>query len=872
MARSTRSTAQRRRDASDPSPAAEYYVLDMGREQYGDSILCRFGDKTVLIDGGHPSDFAGQPNYDSIPDQLSAILGVSPPFNISLLVITHAHNDHIGCLPKMVAAGTINAKFALVADPDLGFPPGYRDFVEGLDAIDPNAASAIQRAVAAISEEDHSFLPDEELDAFLDAASTLGVRYRDMLDALEAAGTRVFKWGTSDPVGLQPIYQELQGTGFDIIGPSVPHLEICRDQIVAFARNVRDELINLVQSTPRDTQKPAIVATDLYRSARRGAGSDIFADRKGQGSALNCQSVVLSFGTGNQKVLLAADMQFADPEVNGIDGQMEDLINKVVANGPYKFVKTTHHTSYNGINKELWRKLGKPPLLVHSGGLNDDKHPERGALDELRNLSREITFARTDRNGQIFIDPRKNDEDALTISRGRLNDFTPNPSRRRDLPVAAASSQPQPPQPIAVPPPPVKSAAPSFIDITFVRIPYQDGRISIDGRVIEISGRGPGGIRNDGGSAGAQEIDPQPALAGTLGGGRDMSKLLFVTDSRKLESNIGQTEAQRVMRMIATGAKCIMINGMNQPETAVRKELGTGKYRGVVIVGGYDVVPSQRVDVLDANLRASIPREAIIEDRDEFIVWSDDIWGDIGGEGMPDFPVSRVPDARSPSLVTKALQASAQLTASGRFGIRNTLRPFAASIFNQLPGPGQLLESAPTSYNQIPSGAAAQPYLYFMLHGLDRDGSRFWGDNPGRGAVEAINVSCLPADGLGVALAGCCWGALTVDQRANDRTGIISPKATGSSIALSVLAAGARAFVGCTGVHYSPGPQGTFFGGPMQKGFWDELIVAGRPPAEALFEARKKYLASMPHGRHIPLELGIERKIYKQFTCLGLGW
>ena len=101
----------------------QYYLLDMGSEQYGDSILCVFGDKTVLIDAGHPSDFDGQDGYDSIPNQIAAILGTQPPFDLTLLVVTHAHNDHIGCLPKMIDANMIKPKFALVADPDLGFPP-----------------------------------------------------------------------------------------------------------------------------------------------------------------------------------------------------------------------------------------------------------------------------------------------------------------------------------------------------------------------------------------------------------------------------------------------------------------------------------------------------------------------------------------------------------------------------------------------------------------------------------------------------------------------------------------------------------------------------------------------------------------------------
>lgn len=869
------STAHGEGDARSATASAEYYLLDMGSEQYGDCILCKFGEKTVLIDAGHPSDFEGQDGFASIPEQIAAILGTEPPFDLTLLVVTHAHNDHIGCLPKMVDAGTIRPKFALVADPDLGFPPGYRDAIDGLESLDGPTATAVQRAVTALSEEDHAFLSDTELETFLDAVSTLGMRYRAMLSKLSRGGTKIFKWGVADPAELQPIYQALRGTGFDIIGPSVPHLEICRDQTIAYSKRARDAMIDVLEESRARGRDAGVSAIDLYRSTIRTSSSDdLLLDRKGQGSSINCQSIVLTFGTGNQKALFAADMQFHEPEVDGLDAEMADLRSKVVAAGPYKFVKTTHHTSYNGIDPEFWVDLGKPPLVVHSGGINDDKHPEPGALSAFKELSRQIAFARTDHNGQIKVDPRKDGKSAITISRGRYNDFTPNPKRPRDVTPSASTAAAQ--RTTSVSSQTVPTGATGFVDIVIMRIPYEDGVVSIDGRTIEISRRGTRGPEPRGETPRSRPTETNDDTRGQsqrrLGAGRDLSGILFVTDSAKLARNIGQQEAQRAIRMISDGAHCIRIDGNLRPEDMVRQELSKGKHKGVVLVGGYDVVPSQRVDVLDADLRAQISLEAIRNDRDEFIVWSDDVWGDIDGENMPDIPVSRIPDGRFPELVFKALSADKPIPSSGRFGIRNTARPFAAPIFEMLPGSEPLIESAPARYDQLPAGSTKKPYMYFMLHGLDSDGSRFWGDQPGRGIVEAINTANLPSRGLGVALSGCCWGALTVDQRAQDRSGILSPKAPERSMALSTLLGGAVAFVGCTGVHYSPGADGGFFGGPMHLAFWRELIERRRSPAEALFDARRSFLAQMPHDRVVPLEIGIERKIYKQFTCLGLGW
>jgi hypothetical protein len=99
------------------------------------------------------------------------------------------------------------------------------------------------------------------------------------------------------------------------------------------------------------------------------------------------------------------------------------------------------------------------------------------------------------------------------------------------------------------------------------------------------------------------------------------------------------------------------------------------------------------------------------------------------------------------------------------------------------------------------------------------------------------------------------------------------PLAAGASMALKFLSAGALAFVGCTGSHYSPeGTDTSYYGGPMHKAFWSHYSN-GLPPAEALFRAKADYIAGIPHrGTADPVDKARELKILRQFTCLGLGW
>jgi Predicted hydrolase (metallo-beta-lactamase superfamily) len=841
----------------------------MGEDKYGDCMLVQAGEHSILIDGAHPRDLSGQADTPSVPEQLETLFGHPAPFPLTLVVVTHGHNDHIGCLPEMIAQGIVTPRFALVSDPSHCFPPGARDAVALPGGLDPLAASALRRTLAGLAEEDHSDLTERELALFLDRVVKLGARYRAMVEKLEQDDVPVFRWGTSAVEDLQPLYEVLDGTGFDVIAPSIAHLELCRDQIVRYSNDAADVLRDVFARAPAiDQLEPAALAARLYRGVPTTNGDASFAiDRAGQGSALNCQSIMLVIGEPGNRVLLTGDMQFAEHEVRGLDDHMADLLRQVVEAGPYRCLKLPHHSSYNGITPALWEMLGRPPLVVHSGGSNDPSHPEPSVLAAFAEIEDDISFLRTDRNGMISIDLTV--DDGVRFSRGTVDDFSRNRRRRDDEEASAvgssglAQANPPPRQtPSPTPPPSTPNITDERVEVVVVRLPLGH-ELKIGPNTIEVRKS----LSADSPATGVvSQSDPSLRLAA----GRSLPPLLFVTSGRGLASNIGEAEAKRALALISGEAKLLDVGDSADPVAVARSALALGDYAGVVLVGGYDILPSQRVDVLDAALKMRITPSDLALDPDDFIVWSDDSWGDINGDGMADIPVSRIPDGRSAELVMRALAASGE-GPDGAFGIRNAARPFADAIFSQI-AHEPALKCSPTHVSHIPVGAAAKRRMYFMLHGDDRDGARYWGDDlANRSVVEAINVSALPTQGLDVIFAGCCWGALTVLQRANRPDAQIAPRSPEESIPLACLRSGARAFIGCTGVHYSPGSDGGFFGAPMHKAFWEE-IVAGRHPAEALFRARATYLRDMPHNRVDPLEIAIERKIYKQFTCLGLGW
>jgi hypothetical protein len=395
---------------------------------------------------------------------------------------------------------------------------------------------------------------------------------------------------------------------------------------------------------------------------------------------------------------------------------------------------------------------------------------------------------------------------------------------------------------------------------------------------VEIVTRAPRGARVtitiEPGAAGGGPVRPhEPLPRLEVAGGRDLPRLLVVTCRDALADNIGTLDADHVIG--ALRAKGLALLGLPRgadPATATRlvrdELLRLGDREGVLLLGGYDVVPASRVLCVPDEIVDDVDLDG---DHDRLTVWSDDGYGDTEGDRMPELPVSRIPDGRSKKLVFAAVQARAA-SAARRTGIRNDRRPYADDVFARVPGEGAMLRSGLATFEH-PDHRIDGDAVYLMLHGAYEEATRFWGGEPWH-RFPIVTMANVPGHAGQVVFTGCCWGALTVDTPAGlVREGqAVAPRTPESSLALSFLLGGAIAFIGCTGSHWSPDrPPYSWHGRPMHDAFW-AAFRSGRSPADALFTAKRRFARDIPHGRTDPLDQAIEEKTLRQFTCLGLGW
>jgi hypothetical protein len=530
-----------------------------------------------------------------------------------------------------------------------------------------------------------------------------------------------------------------------------------------------------------------------------------------------------------------------EPHVRGLRARLKQA-------KPFHLFKLSHHGSSNGWDSALYDEIGRPKYLAISLGLHKGDHPDKSVLNELKALPN-VTWGRGDLNGHIRFSFGAT-KIAVTKTRGKLNDRTPP---EPDAAIALAR-----PRILAGDVGEIVTRAPYGVPVTITIGGETPRPASLDERPRD-SGR--------------------PLAALDLFGGRELPRLLFVTSRDALAQRIGVTETSLVLDALRS-KRALVYDELPRGATprvaqaAVREQLTRARnVRGVVLIGGYSVVPSQRLFCLPPDLQDLVRPE---EDAyDSFLVWSDDFYADTDGDGQAELPISRVPDGRTPDLVFAQLQATGRPRSDRRSGIRNRERPFADDVFRNVPGTGEMLQSAPATVEDPPHVIDGD-VVYLMLHGSDLDGTVFCGQLGDEGSPEkwpVVAMKNVPPVCGPVVFTGCCWGALITTRPANQTPegSALGSRTPDQSLALRILRSGATAFLGVTGTHYSPNPPGTYHGGAMHHAFFRNYKPGGSP-AEALFAAKTDFAANIPHGQTEPLMAAFDVKIHAEYTCLGLGW
>lgn len=775
-------------------------MLDMGERRYGDCTYCEVAGKTFLIDGGHRGDEIGREGFASLPDQLQRLTGHEPPFAVDLLIVTHCHSDHIGCLPEMVSKGTIKVRNALVADPKLGF-----GIPHGLPYPAVTSTTA-ERIAAALREEP---LPpsasDAEIEDLIDGAATLQQRYDRMLHDLERSGARVVRYGRDPHIELA---SDFSAAGFAIIGPTFDQLLICADRIRIETERRK---ARVRQSEAEDGAYGGEAA--LYRTLvalEKPDGINEELEDGGIGAALNNQSIVVRIGSLPTAALLTGDMQFARSGVGNLKKHMALLRQAVQNAGPYAFARLAHHGAKNGTDATLLDLIPETLKYGISTGSGDPWHPSPSTIELLASRRPEVEWGRTDRNGMVSV-TWDTSGTSWDVDRGSLNDQT---TFLKAPAAAKAFARKKAAKPVSNMP------------------PYQGFAEDRIGRLYHAP------------------------------------RLTFVTDLERLKMRIGDA-AEQAIALIA-GAKHRLLDVRDGGLAARDIAAASRGSAGVVLLGGHHVLPTFEIDALPPALRRREYRGGSY-DRDDFVVWSDDPYGDPDGIGVPTIPVSRIPDAHDGDLVLRALNPFVPSDRDHRFGLRNLNRPFAEQVFTEISGENPMLTSHPISPTDLNKSALQVDSIYLMLHGYDDDATHFSGeagekaDEPGS-HISAFTLANIPVACRATVFAGCCYGALWLHSE--DESSTPREIERSQSIALGFLGAGARAYVGSTATHYSP-PSGkaTEGSGPFHSSFWRK-VAAGMSPSRALMETKIEYTRGMPYDA----SPAVEYKTWRMFTCLGLGW
>lgn len=836
------------------------HCLDVGGITYGDAILYQRGGKTILIDGGKTKSaqtttsvvLGDDVTHKPLDQQIREILN-QPQAHVDLLVITHCHSDHIGCLPQLLDEDRLTCDWALVADPQLGY--GITEANDDIPAV--GEMSDATKLWLAMREEPLFDASDLEIAELIADSAQEFQNYLALVDSLSnSLGNRcVLYRGPTNALspGLTALLTEFSGTGLKIYGPSGDHLLLCAEVLEGRSEDA-------IADALADGSRSLI---DAYRAMVEALDA---ADQEdsGDGDAVNCQSLVMAVGGNTDRVLLTGDMQFAQTNLSSeITAEVKSLLDATVTDAPFACVKLSHHGATNGQNQSILQKWAAKKFIISTGSTSA-KHPTHLTLEALKALKvvdNSVKWARVDMNGICTLS-KQGSTLTLDTERLELNDETEAAERTGDEPGTAVAPAAQP----------TVTAGAGGIEVnvaaegSLTQVIVQGARV-----VVTIDLRGGDARRPldrpvvEGGRSDLGRL----SVGGGRSAGNGLPRLLFVTDPRELERRVTASAASLMKAELQRAGQPLLEGPGSQLLDLVHRQINSDRtIEGVVLIGGYDVVPSRIVNTLPLELAGRR-----VPDRDRLQVWSDDGYGDRDGNGVPELPVSRVPDGGSADFLFRCLGAVAVSRPRQGSGIRNMRRPFADNVFNIL-GNRRLSVCDTTPPAARPFDVAGD-CVYYMLHGMSSNTAEFVGEDDAGEYPLAINTGVIPSAAPAVVFAGCCYGALIADQIARDAApgARVQPRPPRESIALTYLGRGSNAFVGCTGVHYSPTKGNLdYFGEPMHRYFMREL-VAGSPPSRALFRAKHAYGDGIPHRSGArPEEIAYEHKILRQFTCLGLGW
>lgn len=313
--------------------------------------------------------------------------------------------------------------------------------------------------------------------------------------------------------------------------------------------------------------------------------------------------------------------------------------------------------------------------------------------------------------------------------------------------------------------------------------------------------------------------------------------------------------------------------------------------KGVVILGDYVTVPSRRMLSLDAALLEELRGSDSdpCSDADHWWVWSDDIYGDRDGDGVPDLPVSRLPI--NPALDgTSGAAFAARSFSRHALGLRASEFPFADAIYCEFMDRDEMRQSPPDAQNAprnhpdpgnwptLQPGDLAAERLYLVLHGMDGGEMHLKGTAVPDWTPIAVDGPVVGGEwhSPGVIVGGICWVALVARPMARwaEPGTPVEPRTVENSFPLAFLMHGANAFIGFTTWHYIPEQNAgdVTLGGRLHWNVWENITRHNLPPAQALFQARARFIRDTNVTDAHPLDRAIAMKSFWSATCLGFGW